>query len=281
MKFVNEIGDLRSDAAQQIVVAWLRLQPEFEEADTTIGNVWASFRDGRMVVIVPNWRGTIADDGGRLPKPIVGGRAPGFSTTARTQGQPESNKVELSYSLGKGFGFTDFRPTLKKLFDTLKARSKTEYDVTLKDGSIENLMNARGLGVFFIDAHGGMCRKRSNRDQYLYGLWTTDKVSDETNYKYAAELNSDLLVYMIAVVDKKDGREVHEQHYAITQNFVRHYMNFAENAVLYNDACSGMLAKAKPFWDAMIEKATNKKATYIAWTEKTDNGVGAPTAGYL
>ena len=55
--FVNALGDLKSDAAQQIVVAWLKTRPEFEEADTLDGNVWAYFRDGRVAMIVPNWIG--------------------------------------------------------------------------------------------------------------------------------------------------------------------------------------------------------------------------------
>src|SRR5262245_14811521 len=44
--YVNTLGDLKSDATQQVLVNWLRAQPAFEEADTTDGNVWAYFHDG-------------------------------------------------------------------------------------------------------------------------------------------------------------------------------------------------------------------------------------------
>src|SRR5687768_13780872 len=73
--FVTSLGDLRSDAAQQLLVTWLKTRPEFEEADTLGGNVWADFHDGRVAIFVPDVLNDPQVDGGRvIAQPEKGGR---------------------------------------------------------------------------------------------------------------------------------------------------------------------------------------------------------------
>ena len=72
--FVNALGDLKSDAAQLVLVAWFKSRPEFEEADTLGGNVWAYFHDGRVVMFVPDWRSGDENDGGRVAQPDNSGK---------------------------------------------------------------------------------------------------------------------------------------------------------------------------------------------------------------
>ena len=44
------------------------------------------------------------------------------------------------------------------------------------------------------------------------------------------------------------------------------YMNMAENALIYIDACNGMTGNATGFRESMFSKAKGGKATYIGWT---------------
>ena len=78
-----------------------------------------------------------------------------------------------------------------------------------------------------------------------------------------------------------DDRDKPVWHYAITKQFVHEYMTFAENAVLYVDACNGSTPNAEPFRDFMIKKATSGKATYIGWTAPKSSLAGTPTSRYL
>ena len=55
----------------------------------------------------------------------------------------------------------------------------------------------------------------------------------EVNYK--EELDEERMCYMFATNDTRAA----EFHYAITSSFVREYMSFGENCLIYLDACNG------------------------------------------
>jgi len=275
--FVNAIGDLRSAAAQQLLVTWLKARPEFEEADTLGGNVWAYFLDGRVAMFVPDQLNDGRHDGGRIiAEPVKGGRKKTLTEVGRTSGQPGSNQVKLFH--GHGEGFFDYRPLLKSIF----SMSKTQYKdkVTLEEATIENLKNTNDLGVFFISTHGGMGLKKPKKDNNrLFGLWTTDTTSLESERTYGADLNSNYLVYMHALYNNG----VKEWHYGFTEYYVRNhaYMNFAENALVYIDACHSIGPNADALKESMVKKAKGEKATYIGWTNVSDNYAGEAAAAFV
>ena len=273
--FVNALGDLRSESVQQILVAWLKARPEFEEADTLGGNVWAYFHDGRVAMFIPD-RTTVDHRDGRIGQPDSEGKKKTHPTAGRTSGQPGTNQVKLFN--GHGEGGIDFRPLLQSMF----SNSKTQYksNVTLEEATIENLKNTNDLGVFFINTHGGMGRKKPKAEnKRLFGLWTTDTTSLANERKYEADLNSYYLVYMHAYYNYNVG----EWHYGITDHFVRNneYMNFAENALLYINACHSIGPNANVLKESMVKKAKGQKATYIGWTKVTDDGAGEAAAAFV
>jgi hypothetical protein len=274
-EFVTALGDLRSDAAQQLLVAWLKTRPEFEEADTLGGNVWAYFPDGRVAMFVPDQLNDRQIDGGRISaRAEKGGRKVTSHEAGRTGGQPGSNKVKLFH--GHGEGFFDYRPLLESMF----SMSKTEYTVTLEEATIENLKNTNDLGVFFISTHGGMGKKKpKTENNRLFGLWTTDTTSLASEGTYEADLNSNYLVYMHALYNNN----VKEWHYGITEHYVRNhaYMNFAENALIYIDACHSIGPNASALKESMAKKAKGQKATYIGWTDVSDNYAGEAAAAFV
>ena len=273
--FVNALGDLRSEAAQQTLVAWLKTRPEFEEAEILEGNVWTYFHDGRVAMFIPNWLGAEENDGGRIGQSAESLGKKKSPAAGRTNGQPGSNKVKMFFGLGRAF--RDYRPFLSNIFSS----SETQYTVTLEEASIENLKNTNDLGVFYINTHGGLgLKKPKSENRALFGLWTTDTTSVSNETLYEADLNSNYLVYSLAV---QNDRNVSEWHYAITDHYIRNhaYMNLAENAVVYIDACNGMSAHANAFKESIVKKAKGEKATYIGWTSLSDGVAGEATAGFI
>ena len=125
-QFVDLLGDLTSDVAQQALVQFLMTKPEFEEAGISGKNVWAYFHDGRMAMFIPNWEGA-EEEGGRLAmdESSTVNSSPS-SPAGRTQGLPQTNTVTLFHGLGKAF--REDRQFLKDLF----AKSNTNYTVDLK-----------------------------------------------------------------------------------------------------------------------------------------------------
>jgi hypothetical protein len=269
--FARLLGDLTSDAAQQTLVQWLNTRPEFEEAGIIDKSVWARFHDGRMAVFAPDWQS--AEIGGRIAMPEnLGSNSATSSATGRMQSLPKNNKVTLFRAMGKVY--PDDRQYLKGLF----TKSNTNYNVELKDATVENLRAVTDLGVFYFDTHGGGAHEQKGPSPGAFGLWTKNPVTPANEKLYKADHDAYRLLYMFAAYDTV-GKEV--WHYAITSRFVGKYMSFAENALLYIDACSSSSPEAEPFREAMIAKATNEKVTYVGWTAPTSSTEGLPTARFI
>ncbi len=271
--FVDLLGDLTSEVAQQALVQFLMTKPEFEEAGISDKNVWAYFHDGRMALFIPNWLG--ADEvGGRVAnsgRSAVNNSMP--SPEGRTEGIPQTKTVTLFHGLGKAF--EDDRPFLKDLF----TKSKTSYKVDLQDASIENFKAVKDLGVFYIHTHGGCgLEKPKVAGIRSFMLSTTNPANVKNDSIYQFDLDRYRLVYSYAVQDVV-GKP--EWRYGITKHFVREYMTFAENAVQYLDACNGTSSSAESFRDLMIKKAGNGKATYIGWTAPSSSAAGKPTLRFI
>ena len=195
--FVELLGDLTSDVAQQTLVQWLKTRPEFEEAGISDKNVWAYFHDGRIAMFVPNWEGA---EGRRRP-PGNARKLRGRITLLRLP-QDEHKAyhkpitVTLFYGLGKAF--KDDRQSLKDLF----AKSNTNYKVDLKDASIENLKAVKDLGVFYIQTHGGGGLEKPKKIVSVHSDYGLQILSPRKMKKlYKVDLDAYRLVYMYAVQD--------------------------------------------------------------------------------
>ena len=272
--FVDLLGDLTSDVAQQALVQFLNTKPEFEAAGISGKNVWAYFHDGRVAMFIPYWE-DIEEEGGRLAMSegaVVNNAT--SSSVGRTQGLPKTNSVTFFYGLGKLFN--DDREFLKNLF----AKSNTNYTVDLKDASIENLKAVKDLGIFYFATHGGLGYEKPLKDSIAtFGLWTTTPATPENDEKYADDLKWYRLIYMHAYHDDKIKKP---WHYAISKEFVREHMTFAENALQYINACNSIRPKKlDEFREVMAKKAANGKATYIGWSAPMSTKAGTPTTRFI
>jgi len=82
-----------------------------------------------------------------------------------------------------------------------------------------------------------------------------------------------------AVGIANDGKDSIEAHYGITSKFVTWYWHdFAQNAVVFVDACGGGGAFAAPFRNAIIAK---KASVYFGWTKPVFSDAASLVAKFM
>jgi hypothetical protein len=171
---------------------------------------------------------------------------------------PVSNKVYLLNALGTSFSSSRYsQNNIKKLFND------KGYDVSLLDGTVDNLKNVKGVGVFYFATHGGFF-KLNSKDS-VFGAWTLDSLTKSNKDKYRQDLKDRSLVYISAYHNVgRDGKDQGETHLAITGKFVDKYMTFSPNALMYVDACLSF--KQESFQKAFLKKS-DYTGTYLGWTD--------------
>lgn len=273
----EELNNIRTATEKTQLVAWLVQQPEFQAAGLLDGGgVYAVFTDGRYVLFVDTPKTNDPPDGGR--KRNEGDDGSRQKKTSGAMELPKSNNVTLYNGMG-GY-FADNTQAIQKIFSA----SKSTFNVQRKPASIENLKSVSGDGVFYLYTHGGagnipVKEKDSLKILSVMTFWTTNPVSKENEDAYRADLDVKRLAYMVATNDS----ERPDLHYSITAEFIKNYMTFAENAIIYMDACNGfrLNPKAQDFRKIVLDKATNKKATYIGWTLETNEYMATQASQFI
>jgi hypothetical protein len=268
----KELNDLKTIVDRIQFIGWALQQPEFKTAGFLDGSgVYAMFTDERIALFVDT---PLADDpanGGRKanessqgnPQGNSGGR---INQTTRNAEVPNSNLVTLYNGMGRYF--EDNTLAIEKIFRA----SPSRFTVTRKDATIENLKTVKDDGVFYLFTHGGAAgipNPPPRKDTVFYmGLWTKNEVNGPNEIAYKQLLDEKKLAYMRATFDTDEG----VWHYAITGEFVKYYMSFAENSIIYMDACNSNrdIGSGPAFRNIVLSKATNKKATYFGWTNVTN-----------
>jgi len=264
----EELNNIKKLEEKVQFVTWITQKSVFQSAGLIPESnaVYAVFTDGRIVLFVDTPKTDDPPVGGR--KREEGDDGSRQNNTSRTKELPKSNKVSLYNGMG-GY-FADNTVAIEKIFTA----SESEYNVVRKTASIANLKNVSGDGVFYLYTHGGtgsipILENGALNILYVISFWTTDQVSAENERTYRTYLDEKKLAYMVATFDS----ERPDIHYAITDEFIKVHWSFAENAVLYMDACESFYlnsAKAQAFRNLIMDKATNKKSTYIGWSQVTN-----------
>jgi len=269
---IEELGGYTTDVQKQQLVAWLLTQPEFQDAGIAEeNNVYAIFADGRFAMFVSTAQN---DTGGRTG----GGREKPSTqvapSTGRTSEVPAASKVSLFNGMGKYF--PDNTEAIQQIFTA----SKEPYQVERKAASIENLKQVSGAGIFYFYTHGGGALLAPKKDSVrMLGLWTTDTPTAANEGAYKDDLDNKRLGYMLSTYDTDKP----EWHYGITAEFVKRYMSFAKNCLIYIDACNSMRAvgSGPGFRGVVMDKAAGKQATYIGWTFETNAFVAPRASQYI
>jgi len=273
---VEELNNIKKLEEKVQLIAWLLQKSEFQSAGLLEGNgVYAVFTDGRIVLFVDTPKTNDPPDGGRKR----GGADDGsrLKDTSGSMELPKSNRVSLYNGMGAYFG--DNTLAIEKIVRA----SPSQFIVERKTASIENLKRVGGDGVFYMFTHGGAGgipnpppRKDST---FVMSLWTTDQVDIANEIAYRRDLDEKKLAYMFSTFDTDKP----VSHYGITGEFINAYMSFAENSIIYMDACNSnrTVPTGVAFRELVLNKATNKKATYIGWTFETNEYMATQASQFI
>lgn len=255
-------------------------------------NVWANFKDGRFILFVNNLqRVPEGQQGGRTSTPESlnfynsGDRVNKKThppSNARTEELPSAKKVTILN--GMGTAYIDPTNAIRQIFNS----SKTDYQLESAKASIDNLKKiGKDHAIFFLNTHGGADSLKVINGQVrpaVLGFWTTDSCSAANELAYQEDLNTYRLGYMVALNDQiSPGKITKETHYAFTAEFVKKYMEFGENALIYFTACNGFRDSPSglEFRQTIIDKAVNDHAAYIGWTKPIYESDGYITTKFV
>lgn len=272
-----EFDNLKDFEDKVQFVAWLYQNPAFVTAGLfpESFDVYAMFTDGRIVLFT---------DTPKTDEPTTGGRVRGeadkgsrLTETSGTLELPKSTHISLFN--GMGAYFNDNTQALNQIITA----SGVKYQVDRKPASVKNLETVKGDALFYLFTHGGggaIPNPPPRIDStFVMSLWTTDAVTIENERSYRRYLDDKWLAYMFSTYD--NDKPV--WHYGITGEFIKAHMTFAENALVYIDACNSFRLRptGTAFRNLVLDKAVNKKATYIGWTMETNEHMATQASQFI
>ncbi len=259
------------------LLLFLQSQPAFEASGITDSShcAWARFTDGRLLIIADNRQPSKFENrGGRIsfePEANAG----------RMGELPEKAPVLLLNAMGSAF--INSPANIKPIFEG------KGYQVSIGDASVDGLkkINTEDNAIFFMDTHGGDGNTRDTMAiiggevifKKRYGFWTTDTTSLANEKKFAEDLDKERLVYFIATKDEPTkGQMTEENHYAFTNKFVKEYMHFGKNSMIYLEACGSY---TNDMIIAFHDRSKDKESVYLGWTNNCGDQTGYRAAKFL
>ncbi len=266
------------DGNTQHLVQAIKALPQFANAGSSPdGTVWAAFKGGVLLFIVP-----IAppdQPAGPAPPPPPARPARSTLRSASLGTVPKSDRARLLNGLGSLFSDLDMRP---EVLGMLQANG---YTGVLDEATVDKLRTSvSGDGIFYYRTHGGQGEDLNGNQ--VYALWTATPVYFTTREEILDEtllddLGNQRVVYMLFRNDiftrvlPADWMTAN-RHYGITDKFVSTYMSFADNSLVYIDACDS--AKTAALRDAFKSK---NGSLFVGWDERAWMSAGGKTAKYV
>jgi hypothetical protein len=277
--FAESQPGLDSRGERRALLAQVRLQPEIEASGIARdGSVWGRFADGRwMIFPVPvepletsdlveppsllqlasSGAGKVLQAIRPMSNPWTSHGEAGGSANAPQGGLPESKTAMLLTALDpRRYGSEE--NTIKRMLE------EGGYEVDLDEMTVDWLKAVRGVGVLYLDTHGGMGVDKPPENpawtprpggeegqNRVYALGTATLYTEESDRLFETDLDLGRLVYFYA--DRA-------WRYGVTGNFVRAYMTLSQGSFVYLGACSS--------YDAdMLESFAQAGASVLAgWT---------------
>jgi hypothetical protein len=244
------------------ILQYLRSLPEFEASDTIAGGVWARFTDGRMFMFANNLTPPDSAAGSFIEKEIPQFDIQGLA--APTDNIPFYSGAWIVNSLGPYFSPSFGYSASGTVNDLQQWFQSVGYSPLINAGAtVAHLKNVSNVGVFYMSAHGFYALDRGNNS--VYGVFTASKQSPLFDEVFKRDLDQGNLVYFSAPHYRLGLWSISETHYAITQKFVRRYMNFSGRSIVFVNACGSFDVD---FVDACFAKGAD---VYVGWSMPTSN----------
>jgi hypothetical protein len=145
--------------------------------------------------------------------------------------------------------------------------SAAGYTPPVGTASVQGLKLVQGDGVFYFSSHGSGGETRGGQREY--GVWTSDEVTPANEALFSADLDSTppRLCWYEALHNNNFFGSNRVTHYAITAEFVRQYMSFGPNSLVFINACKSDATGNAGFKAACIAK---NAGVYLGWTNNID-----------
>jgi hypothetical protein len=269
MAKAQELGaqELPRDELNTRLAAWIAAQPEFEAAGVEeLSSVWAIYRDGRALVIANNRDPLPEGQGDPVPSSTeLVERLPGLLSAAVEPTElPVPKQVRLLHSLGPGFAGQAVIDDMKSWFEDA---GYTVVAGAEGDARVETLKKVSDDAFFYFNTHGAKLHTRGGEEVYSVGTSSIRTEVKDRIKDFAEDLDAGRLVYFSAPNGLKtpDGEDVWDVRYGITHHFVRKYMNFGENSVVFFNVCGSTYQS--PTVAAFIAAVHEKNAgVYLGWS---------------
>jgi len=260
-------GALRGTPDRNAVMVSMLLATEGIAAagvSDSAGNVWARFDDGRLLMLLDN-RVMSA------PPEAIHRNVESFRAALRERDAlraqagpglelPVSSQARMLNSMEPRWAHP-----ITELTAILEA---TGYQVTTGGRTrLADLENVDGDGILYWMSHAGIGGDQDDND--VFGIWSESRADSVTDqFAFIKDYwTKGQICYLSAEVQQPNGTLVWEKHYGITQQFVRDYMSFSDNSVVYIDACTSnkdeirlafFAAKASVYcgWDALASNSS-------------------------
>ena len=238
------------------MLAYLKSRPEFEASGNSgDGGLWARFTDGRLFVLIANEE---LPSRGTREVPMKGRSAP-----AELPVNPQAH-------VSVGFGPTDTN-TAEASVQALLAGGG--YNILSRTGSIDDLKRVADLGVMFHQAHGGLGEDRQGNG--VFTVTSSTIVTDAKEAQLLDDWQNDRLAYCGVTDYSYLVYPQHNTYYGIRPQFVRDYMNFSKESMVFIAACGSASPASADFRKAFQDK---KAGAYFGWTRpvlRTDSNAAA------
>ncbi len=261
--YMSTLPRIDNTTDSQKIAGFMSKMPVFAATGISAdGCAWARFTDGRLFIAIANRPGSVTK-AARAQIPA--------STRAADTGLPTETTIHIFDTMG-----TFFTHPAQTFAPTLTAHGYKLSNGGVQKGTINDLMQVNGDGIFYMDAHGGTGVSQDNKN--VYGIWTGTKQSTSGETVFDDDLRNHRIVYMSAKGDlvPNDPTTVYiETHYAITSLFVDKYMKFGTNSLVFINACS---SDTSAFKNACTR---NGAGVYMGWTTPVGDSTAFDTAIFL
>lgn len=301
--FLNGLPAEDAALDNQSIADHLTERPEFRNAGVSDdGTVWAEFTDGRLFLIFNNrpigldeppasslssspagvpirtpLNGYDADKEGLSRADSLGKLAAVPLAEGVSGGLPAGDGVRLLWAMGTFYESLDHREDLASWF------TASNYRPMKGAGTVEDLKQVSGDGVFYFGSHGGAVRNIEGTK--VTAIWTSTPVDGFNETLLKNDIDAGRVVYAAAPHDKNPAfipgidppgkKKLHAVHYGITGDFVTKYMSFGSNSLVIVDACSSDDSSLR---QAFLDKGAS---VYAGWTTTVRGGYADKAIRFL
>ena len=276
----------------RFLVEAMRAMPQFAAVGAAPDQtVWAKFTNGMSLFIVHAGPGeatggppTQAVTGlARDPAPWTTSGGPTHVSAAPVALRPPARRIAGTVPASARFrlfdGVGSYVPGDPRA-DLEAMLTKHGYTGTREDATLAALRSVSGDGIFYMRAHAGLGSIHGDSTRLKYALWTAtaaDSAAEANDATLLTDLMVGRVVYMLFRVTawtNANPLAAPNRHYGITEDFISHYMTFANNSFVYVDACE---TAAQPGLRAAFRNAS----LFAGWTERVLFAAQGPTARYV